>query len=104
MARLALGLFSLGLTTVIGLLQLPHYRRLFAISRHLTGKLLQLLNGVSKLRSTGSEGIGFAMWAKDYREQKQTEMRLGRLDEHLLAFLAAAPPAGGGRGVHGRGG
>ena len=88
---LALGLFSLGLTTVIGLLQLPHYRRLFAISRRLAGKLLQLLNGVSKLRSTGSEGIGFAMWAKDYREQKQTEMRLGMLDEHLLAFLAAAP-------------
>ena len=88
---LVLGLFSLGLTTVIGLLQLPHYRRLFAISRRLAGKLLQLLNGVSKLRSTGSEGIGFAMWARDYREQKQTEMRLGMLDEHLLAFLAAAP-------------
>ena len=88
---LALGLFSLGLTTVIGLLQLPHYRRLFAISRRLAGKLLQLLNGVSKLRSTGSEGIGFAMWAKDYREQKHTEMRLGMLDEHLLAFLTAAP-------------
>ena len=88
---LALGVFSLGLTTAIGLLQLPLYRRLFAISRHLAGRLLQLLNGVGKLRATGSEGIGFAMWARDYREQKQTEMRLGRLNEHLIAFLTAAP-------------
>ena len=88
---LGLGVFSLGLTTAIGILQLPHHRRLLAISRHLAGKLLQLLNGIGKLRSTGSEGIGFAMWAKDYREQKQTEIRLGKLDEHLSAFLAAAP-------------
>ena len=88
---LALGLFSLGTTAAIGILQLPHHRRLFAISRRLAGTLLQLLNGVSKLRSTGSEGIGFAMWARGYREQKQTEMRLGRLNEHLVAFIAAVP-------------
>ena len=88
---LGLGLSSLGVTAAIGVLQLPHQRRLLAISRRLAGRLAQLLNGVSKLRSTGSEGIGFALWAQDYREQKQTEMRLGRLNEHLIAFLAAAP-------------
>ena len=88
---LALGLLSLGVTLVIGVLQLPLHRRLLGISRRLAGRLLQLLNGVGKLRSTGSEGIGFALWAKDYREQKLTEMRLGMLDEHLVAFLAAAP-------------
>ena len=88
---LALGLLSLGVTLVIGILQLSHHRRLLTISRRLAGTLLQLLNGVGKLRSTGSEGIGFALWAKDYREQKQTEMRLGRLNEHLIAFLTAGP-------------
>ena len=88
---LVLGLVSLGVTLVIGILQLPHHRRLFAVSRRLAGTLLQLLNGVGKLRSTGSEGIGFAVWAKSYREQKQTEMRLGSLAEHLMSFIAAAP-------------
>ena len=88
---LGLGLATLGVTAAIGVLQLPHHRRLLAISRRLAGRLLQLLNGASKLRSTGSEGIGFALWAQDYQEQKQTEMRLGRLNEHLIAFLAAAP-------------
>ncbi len=88
---LGLGLSSLGVTAAIGILQLPHQRRLLTISRQLAGRLLQLLNGFSKLRSTGSEGIGFALWAQNYQEQKQTEMRLGRLDEHLIAFLAAAP-------------
>ena len=88
---LGLGLFSLGVTLAVGILQLPLHQRLFAISRRLAGKLLQLLNGVGKLRSTGSEGIGFAVWATGYREQKQIEMRLGGLDWHLIAFLSAAP-------------
>ena len=88
---LVLGLISLGVTAVFGILQFPLYRRLFDITRTVAGKLLQLLNGISKLRSTGSEGVGFAEWARAYREQKRTEMRLGRLNEFLLAYLSAAP-------------
>ena len=88
---LGLGLTSIGVTLAMGILQLPHQRRLLAITRRLAGMLVQLLNGIGKLRSTGSEGIGFALWAKDYREQKETEMRLGMLNEHLLSFLVAAP-------------
>ena len=88
---LALGVFSAGVTMGFALRQLPHHRRLLAVSERLTGKLAQLLNGIGKLRSTGSEGIGFALWAKDYRAQKETEMRLGQLNEHLAGFLSAAP-------------
>ena len=88
---LVLGLVSLGVTSVLGLLQFPLYRRLLEVSRTVAGKLLQLLNGISKLRSTGSEGIGFAEWAKAYREQKHMEMRLGRLNEFLVAYLSSAP-------------
>ena len=88
---LGLGLLSLGVTLAVGILQLPLHRRRFAILRRLAGKLLQLLNGVGKLRSTGSEGIGFAVWAAGYREQKETELRLAGLAAHLIAFLAAAP-------------
>ena len=88
---LGLGLLSLGVTLAAGILQLPLHRRRFAISRRLAGKLLQLLNGVTKLRSTGSEGIGFAIWASGYREQKEVEMRLAGRDRHLIAFLSAVP-------------
>ena len=88
---LGLGLVSLGVTLAIGMAQVKHHHRLFAVSRRLTGELLQLLNGIGKLRSTGSEGTAFAIWARGYREQKQTEMRIGRIEEHLVAFTTAAP-------------
>ena len=88
---LCLGLVSLGVTLALGLMQTPHHRRRLAVTRRLAGTLLQLIGGVSKLRTAGAEGMAFIMWARGYREQKLTEMRLGAYQEHLVAFTAAVP-------------
>jgi NHLM bacteriocin system ABC transporter ATP-binding protein len=88
---LGLGLASLGVTLMLGLRQTPHHRRRLAVTRDLAGTLLQLIGGVSKLRSAGAEGAAYTMWAKGYRQQKQTEMKLGTYQEHLTAFTAAVP-------------
>ena len=88
---LALGLVSLGVTLALGLMQTPWHRRRLAVTRRLAGTLLQLIGGVAKLRSAGAEGMAFIMWARGYREQKQTEMKLGVYQEHLMAFTAAVP-------------
>lgn len=88
---LGLGIVSLSVTMYLGLRQLPHHRQLFDTSRRLTGVLLQLIGGVAKVRSSGAEGSAFAMWAANYRQQKRTEMQLGMLNEHLVAFTSAAP-------------
>ncbi len=88
---LAVGIFSLGVTLNLGLRQLPHYRRLLAASRMVTGVLLQLISGVARLRVSGAEASAFAMWATNYREQKRNEMKVGALNEHLIAFTSAAP-------------
>ncbi len=88
---LALGLTSLSITLALGLMQTPYHRRRLAVTRQLTGTLLQLIGGVAKLRTAGAEGMAFIMWARGYRELKQTEMKLGTYQEHLMAFTAAVP-------------
>ena len=88
---LGVGAAAIAVTLYIGVRQLPHHRRLLATSRRLTGVLLQLISGVAKLRVAGAEESGFAMWAAHYRDQKQTEMQMGRLNEHLIAFVSATP-------------
>ena len=88
---LGLGLVSLCVTLALGLMQTPYHRRRLAVTRHLAGTLLQLIGGVAKLRTAGAEGMAFIMWAQGYREQKQTEMKLGTYQEHLMAFTAAVP-------------
>ena len=88
---LGLGLISLGVTLVLGLMQTPHHRRRLAVTRRLAGTLLQLIGGVAKLRTAGAEGMAYIMWAQGYRDQKRSEMRLGAYQEHLMAFTAAVP-------------
>ena len=87
----AFGLVSLVATVALGLRQVkPHDRRLSA-ARRLAGRLFQLINGISKLRVDGAEGSGFAVWARDYREQKRAELEIGSGEVHLRALAAALP-------------
>jgi len=88
---LGLGSISLAVTLYFGLRQLPHHRQVLAASRELAGVLIQLIGGIAKLRSSGAEGSAFAIWAANYRQQKRVEMRLGALNDHLVAFTSAAP-------------
>ena len=88
---LAGGLASLTVTVTLGLRQVPHHRRLLAAERSLAGVLLQLIGAARKLRSAGKEWTAFTQWAQGYREQKRSEMNVGVLNDHLVAFTAAAP-------------
>ena len=40
-------------------------------SHRVTGRLFQIVGGISKLRVENAEGSAFAIWAADYREQKR---------------------------------
>ena len=88
---LGIGLVSLLVTVVFGLLQIDPQRRRYAAMRELAGDLFQFINGIGKLRSSGAEGSAFAFWARKYRGQQQAAMDIGKLSEHVVAFSAAVP-------------
>ena len=88
---LGIGLVSLLVTVVFGLLQIDPQRRRYAAVRQLAGDLFQFINGIGKLRSSGAEGSAFAFWARKYRGQQQAAMDIGKLSEHVVAFSAAVP-------------
>ena len=85
------GVFALAVTAISCILHVEPQRHYLATSRQLAGNIHQFLSGISKLRATGAENLAFAAWARKYREQKQAEIRLSALSEHLAAFSAAAP-------------
>ncbi|MGI9311736.1 MAG: ATP-binding cassette domain-containing protein [bacterium] len=90
---LAFGSVSLIATAIVGWRQIPYHQKLLAAARQISGDLVQLLTGIGKLRSTGSEEAAFAMWARGYRRQKQNELRIAAFNQHLIAFTAAMPLA-----------
>ena len=86
-----LGGVSIGITVAIGLFQINPIRRRLGITRRISGDLYQFINGLSKLRSAGAESSAFASWARNYRDQQLQKSRIGRRNEHLIAFTAALP-------------
>ena len=90
-----LGLLALLATAAIAAAQIGPYRRYVEVSRRLAGNLLKYLNGIAKVRSGRSEGFVFAAWARLYREQKQAEMQVAALSEHVAALGVALPVLAG---------
>ena len=93
---LVFGLASLLVTVVLGLRQIPPYGRMISAARRVAGRLFQIVGGISKLRMDNAEGSAYAIWAKDYREQKRAEIDLSALEGHSRAFGAALPFLAGG--------
>ena len=85
------GLATLAVTATLVRRLIGLQRRHFELARRLAGDLLQFLNGIVKLRASGAEGSTFAVWARRYRQQKQAEIRIAALTEHVTAFSAAVP-------------
>ncbi len=94
-ATTAFSLLSLAVTITLGLRQIAPQGRVLQATRGLSGKLFQVINGIAKLRVESAEGSAFAVWAQDYRKQKQAELELGALETHLQAFSAALPVLAG---------
>ena len=87
----AFGVVSLAATVVLGLRQISPHGRVIGATHRLTGRLFQLINGIATLRVEGAEGSAFAVWARDYREQKSAELARGAAEQHLQALSAALP-------------
>ncbi len=88
---LAFSLASLLITVVFGLRRIPPCGRMIRAARRVSGRLFQIVGGISKLRVENAEASAFAMWARDYREQKRAELEMDAFEGHSRAFGAALP-------------
>ena len=93
---LVFSLASLLVAIVLGLRQISPYGRMIDAARRVSGRLFQIVGGIAKLRVENAEGSAFAIWARDYREQKRAEIELDALEAHSRAFAAALPFLAGG--------
>ena len=93
---LVFSLASLLVAVTLGLRQISPYGRMISAARRVAGRLFQIVGGIAKLRVENAEGSAFAIWARDYREQKRAELDLGALEGHSRAFGAALPFIAGG--------
>ena len=90
LAYLGMGIvgISLTFTLFINIVRLSLERVQYNIQGKISGLVLQLINGISKLRSCGAESRGFDKWAGDFSIQKSIDYRLTQLKNRQLVFDA----------------
>ena len=69
--------------------QVRHYRDVFRMQGAIDGFVLQMINGVAKLRVANAESHALAHWARRFSEQKQAGLRAHQwaAGQHVLAGL-----------------
>ena len=93
---LAFSLASLLIAVILGLRQVSPHGRMIGAARRVAGRLFHIVGGITKLRVENAEGSAYAIWARDYREQKRAEIEVGAIEGHSRAFAAALPFLAGG--------
>jgi len=88
---LAAGLLILGLTQVFGLAMLRNLGPLQVLEGRLFGITVQLINGVSKLRVSGTERFAFAFWGRRYAEQQKLSYSVQRLQDNVSSLNQTIP-------------
>jgi NHLM bacteriocin system ABC transporter ATP-binding protein len=71
-----------------GIRQVKRQRLLLAMENDLSGKLFQMLNGLSKLRVAAAEDRAFAYWATDFARARTTSAGARRIQNGVVSFNA----------------
>ena len=72
-------------------LQLRYQRQEFSIKGRITGLVLNLLTGVTKLRVCGAEQHAFRVWAEQFASQRRLSFTIGTIQNAATVFGAVFP-------------
>jgi NHLM bacteriocin system ABC transporter ATP-binding protein len=93
LSLLALGLFVvvLAITAFAGFRQVRYERADHTIRGRISGLVLQLVTGISRLRVAAAEDRALAVWAGEFGQQRRLAFRARGIANNLAAFSAALP-------------
>ena len=84
-------LLVMGVTAGASAVLLQKQRSLLELDGQLYGLMVQLLNGVSKLRIAGAEGRAFGQWGETYRQMVQLDLSSQQIEDGVTVFNSVMP-------------
>ncbi len=88
---LLVALVIMAVTVASGLVLVRKYKPLLEIQGKLYGLVVQLINGVSKLRIAGAEERAFAAWGQRYGQQLRLTLSTQQLEDAVDVFNRILP-------------
>jgi NHLM bacteriocin system ABC transporter ATP-binding protein len=89
---IAIALVYIAITVTSGVLTLRKMRPLLEQQGLLLGTMVQMINGVPKLRVAGAEARAFAYWGNQYRQQLRLVLSTQQIEDILAAINSILPP------------
>ena len=83
-----LGAIAALVSVVAGLAKVRLQTRAVDLQARLAGLVLQMLQGIAKIRVAGAENRAFAVWASSFAAQKHFAARAAKVDARLKSFNA----------------
>jgi NHLM bacteriocin system ABC transporter ATP-binding protein len=87
----AVALVNVTVTIVSGVLTLRKVRPLLELQGQLFGMMVQLINGVTKLRVAGAEVRAFAHWGQQYSQQIKWMLSTQSIEDYLAVINKVLP-------------
>lgn len=91
LVALAIATVVIVVTIISGVLRNRRTRPLEEIEGNISGLMVQLIGGVSKLRIAGAENRAFAYWAQKYRQQMKLLFSNQLIEDFLAVFNVMVP-------------
>lgn len=79
----------LAVTVGVNVWRLRMERKLYDLQGGIASRVLQLLNGINKLRAGAGEDRAFVLWARDFAQQKQIDLKVRSLGNGMEVFNAS---------------
>jgi len=72
-------------------IQIRYQREVFRAHGHISGMVLGFIENIARLRVSGAEPRAFAVWAREFSEQKKLSVRARSISANLAVFNSALP-------------
>ena len=79
-------------TLYVGMLSIRYVRRLQLTQGDLLGLIVQLVNGIAKLRVAAAEARAFAHWSHRFQQQQLLRRSARQLEDNIAVFNATLTP------------
>ncbi len=91
LVAMALTAVFVGVSFAGNLMQIRLQRENLQYNGKLAGLVLQLLSGVSKLRTSGSESHAFRVWSRLFADSRRLSLRIGGIQNGVTVFNSVFP-------------
>ncbi len=83
---------NIAITIFSGILTVQKFRPLLELEGQIFGVMVQLINGVSKIRVSGAESRAFAYWSRQYTHQLKLMLKTQSIEDGVSFITKVLPP------------